>query len=55
MAIKGDIAAGDNVVSDGGLRVVPGSKVTIQHLANRPAGGRRGAKGARGARGGKPS
>jgi multidrug efflux system membrane fusion protein len=50
MAIKGDILAGDNVVSDGGLRVTPSSKVTIQHLANRPAGGRR-AKGAKGARG----
>jgi multidrug efflux system membrane fusion protein len=55
MAIKGDIQAGDNVVSDGGLRVVPGSKVTIQHLVKGPAGGRRGAKGARGARGGKSS
>lgn len=58
MAIKGDILAGDAVVSDGGLRVVPGSKVIIQHLANRPAGGRKGpkgAKGARGARGGKSS
>ena len=55
MAIKGDISAGDNVVSDGGLRVIPGSKVTIQHLANSPAGGRKGPKGARRARGGKPS
>jgi multidrug efflux system membrane fusion protein len=55
MAIKSDISAGDNVVSDGGLRVVPGSKVTIQHLVKGPAGGRRGAKGARGARGGKSS
>lgn len=55
MAIKGDIVAGDNVVSDGGLRVVPGSKVIVQHAATRPAGGRRGAKGARGARAGKSS
>jgi multidrug efflux system membrane fusion protein len=53
MAIKGDISAGDNVVSDGGLRVVPNSKVVVQHLGNRPAGGRRGAKGAHGARAGK--
>jgi multidrug efflux system membrane fusion protein len=52
MAIKGDISAGDNVVSDGGLRVTPSSKVTIQHLTTRPAGGRRGARGAKGARGG---
>jgi membrane fusion protein, multidrug efflux system len=51
MAITGDIAAGDNVVSDGGLRVVPGSKVIVQRLAIKPAGGRRGAKGAKGARG----
>ena len=49
MAVKGDISAGDNVVSDGGLRVVPNSKVIVQHVTARPAGGRRGAKGARGA------
>jgi multidrug efflux system membrane fusion protein len=49
MAIKGDILAGDAVVSDGGLRVVPGSKVIVQRVAAR--GGRRGAKGAKGARG----
>ena len=51
MAIKGDILAGDAVVSDGGLRVVPGSKVIVQHVTARPAGGRRGAKGAKRARG----
>ena len=48
MAIRGDIQAGDNVVSDGGLRVVPGSKVVVQRLGARPGGGRRGGKGARG-------
>jgi multidrug efflux system membrane fusion protein len=52
MAVKGDLNAGDNVVSDGGLRVTPGAKVTIQRLTTRPAGGK-GARGARGARGGK--
>ena len=48
MAIKGDIQAGDNVVSDGGLRVVPGSKVVVQRLGARPIGGRK--KGGRGGR-----
>ena len=50
MAIKGDILPGDNVVSDGGLRVLPNSKVIVQRLTARPAGGTRGAKGAKGAR-----
>jgi multidrug efflux system membrane fusion protein len=47
MAIKGDILPGDAVVSDGGLRVLPNSKVIVQH--GRPGGGGRGAGGARGA------
>ena len=50
VAIKGDILAGDNVVSDGGLRVTPNSKVIVQRVTARPAGGRRGTKGARGVR-----
>jgi len=60
MAVKGDLNAGDTVVSDGGLRVTPGAKVTILRLANSAAGGKgargaRGARGTRGARGGKAS
>ena len=46
MAVQGDLKAGDTVINDGGLRVLPGSKVTIAHLAARPAGG----KGGRGAK-----
>jgi len=52
MAVKGDLNAGDMVVIDGGLRVTPGAKVTIQRVNARPAGGK-GARGRRGARGGK--
>ncbi len=55
MAIQGDLKAGDRVVTDGGLRVTPGSKVTIARLAARPAGGKgkgKGGKGGAGAKGG---
>jgi len=58
MAVKGDLQAGDNVVTDGGLRVTPGAKVIMQRVTALPAGGKgaRGARrGARGARGGKAS
>ena len=48
MAVEGDLKGGDKVITDGGLRVVPGSKVSFRALVSRPAGG----KGARGGRGG---
>jgi multidrug efflux system membrane fusion protein len=51
MAVTGDLRPGDNVIIDGGLRVVPGSKVVVQRISNRPAGAGRGGRGARGARG----
>jgi len=35
MAVSGDIRPGDKVVVDGQLRVVPGAKVTIQHVSKR--------------------
>jgi multidrug efflux system membrane fusion protein len=47
MAVAGDLKAGDRLINDGGLRVLPGSKVTIAHLAARPAGGK-GGPGAKG-------
>ena len=46
LSLKG----GDKVITDGGLRVVPSSKVTFRAVVTRPAGGK-GARGARGARG----
>ena len=53
VAVKGAIKAGDQVVTDGGLRVTPGSKVTIARLAARPAGGKSSGKGGKpGAKGG---
>ena len=52
VAVQGDLKGGDNVVTDGGLRVLPGSKVSFQKLVSRPAGGKS-ARGGRGARGGK--
>ena len=47
MAVQGNLKGGDNVITDGGLRVIPGSKVSVARLAARPAG----ARGVRGARG----
>ena len=53
MAVDGDLKSGDKVITDGGLRVVPGSKVSFRTLSARPANGKsaRGARGARGAAG----
>jgi multidrug efflux pump subunit AcrA (membrane-fusion protein) len=50
MAVQGALKGGDKVITDGGLRVLPGSKVTFRSVVTRPAGGK-GARGARGARG----
>jgi hypothetical protein len=47
VAVQGELKGGDQVITDGGLRVVPGSKVSFRSIVARPAGG----KGARGARG----
>jgi multidrug efflux system membrane fusion protein len=47
MAVQGGLKGGEKVITDGGLRVVPGSKVTFRANVSRPANG----KGARGARG----
>ena len=47
VAVEGNLKGGDTVITDGGLRVIPGSKVSVARLAARPAG----ARGARGARG----
>ena len=44
MAVEGELKGGQQVVTDGGLRVVPGSKVSFRTIVARPAGG----KGARG-------
>ena len=52
VAVQGAIKAGDQVITDGGLRVTPGSKVTIARLAARPAGGKSKGKGGPGAKGG---
>lgn len=52
VAVKGAIKAGDRVVTDGGLRVTVGSKVTIARLAARPVGGKGKGKGGPGAKGG---
>jgi multidrug efflux system membrane fusion protein len=53
VAINGPINVGDRVVTDGGLRVTPGSKVTVARLAARPAGGKSSGKGGKpGAKGG---
>jgi multidrug efflux system membrane fusion protein len=52
VAVQGAIKAGDRVVTDGGLRVTVGSKVTIARLAARPAGGKSKGKGGAGAKGG---
>jgi multidrug efflux system membrane fusion protein len=53
MAVQGGLKDGDRVITDGGLRVLPGSKVTIAHLAVRPAGGKgKGGKGGSRAKGG---
>jgi multidrug efflux system membrane fusion protein len=47
-AVKGNLQGGDQVVTDGGLRVLPGSKVTFRKPAAPARGARRGARGARG-------
>ena len=52
MAIKGDLMAGDNVVIDGGLRVTPSSKVTIQRRGDQ-TGRRQARQGAQRARAGR--
>ncbi|HWY63355.1 MAG TPA: efflux RND transporter periplasmic adaptor subunit [Rhizomicrobium sp.] len=52
MAVNGDLKGGEQVITDGGLRVVPGSKVSFRKLAAAPAKGARPARGARGARSG---
>jgi multidrug efflux system membrane fusion protein len=44
-AVLGALKTGDRVVTDGGLRVTLGSKVTIAHLVARPAGGKGKGKG----------
>ena len=50
VAVQGTLKGGDEVITDGGLRVLPGSKVTFRSVVARPAGGK-GARGKRGARG----
>ncbi|HWC64370.1 MAG TPA: efflux RND transporter periplasmic adaptor subunit [Rhizomicrobium sp.] len=51
-AVKGNLKGGDKVVTDGGLRVLPGSKVSFRKPAAAPGGGvRRGARGSRGGQG----
>ena len=49
-AIQGDLAAGDQVVTDGQLRLVPGSAVAIAGAPPKPGAARRGGRGGRGAR-----
>jgi multidrug efflux system membrane fusion protein len=45
MAVEGDLSPGDQVVTDGQLRLVPGAKVLVEGApAARPAAGARGAK-----------
>jgi len=54
MAVQGKLKPGDIVITDGGLRVLPGSKVSIARLAARPAGGKgRGKGGSKGGPGAK--
>jgi multidrug efflux system membrane fusion protein len=48
MAVQGDLKGGDSVITDGGLRVVPGSRVALARRAASPPGAR-GARGRRGA------
>ena len=57
-AVEGDLHAGDKVITDGQLRVVPGGKVTIARggpasgaPSGRRGGGRRGGRGRRGGEG----
>jgi multidrug efflux system membrane fusion protein len=40
-AVTGDLAPGEQVVTDGQLRLVPGSTVAVQSARPRPAGGRK--------------
>jgi multidrug efflux system membrane fusion protein len=48
MAVNGDLRGGEQVITDGGLRVVPGSKVSFRKPAAAPGKGARPARGARG-------
>jgi multidrug efflux system membrane fusion protein len=50
-AVEGGLKGGEQVITDGGLRVVPGSKVTFRKPAVAPGRGARGARGGRGSRG----
>jgi multidrug efflux system membrane fusion protein len=50
-AVQGDLAPGEEVVTDGQLRLVPGATVAIAGAPGRP--GAAGARGKRGSRGGK--
>ncbi|MDR2450969.1 MAG: efflux RND transporter periplasmic adaptor subunit [Candidatus Accumulibacter sp.] len=38
MAVRGELRAGDRVITDGQLRLVPGTKVTVQDSASAPGG-----------------
>jgi multidrug efflux system membrane fusion protein len=49
MAVQGALKDGDRVITDGGLRVLPGSKVSFARVVTAPAGGK-----GKGRRGGKP-
>jgi multidrug efflux system membrane fusion protein len=40
MAVQGDLKSGDQVITDGGLRVLPGSHVTAARSAGSPANGK---------------
>ena len=51
MAVEGELKGGEQVITDGGLRVVPGSKVSFRKPAAAPVRGGRGARGP-GAQGG---
>jgi membrane fusion protein, multidrug efflux system len=44
MAIQGHVKAGDNVITDGQLRVQPGAKVSVTRVQDGKAGGHRGKK-----------
>ena len=48
-AIQGDLAPGEQVVTDGQLRLVPGSTIAVQDAKPRPAGGSRKRRGGKAA------
>ena len=48
-AIQGDLAPGEQVVTDGELRLVPGSTIAVQDAKPRPAGGSRKRRGGKAA------